>query len=324
VEGEENLNAISKFFKNLRRGNKGDTIFQGVALLFSLILPLAILAIFVVLWRQSEISREQFGISFLWDATWSNSDQVFGALTVIYGTLVTSGVAILLAAPVGLGIAAFLVEIASPRVNAVMGFIVEILAAIPSIVYGIWGFFVFAPFLRDWVVPPIQATLGWTPIFSGSFALSTVFTASLVLSVMILPTVASISRDVLNAVPNTQREGMLALGATRWEMFRTAVLPYARSGVLGAILLGLGRAVGETIALTYVLGNAQVLFTSFFQQGSSMAQAIASLFGASTSDVLRSSLLEIGLILFLVTFLINVGARLLVRGVGRQPSGSNT
>jgi len=316
------LSKLSRFFKNVRRGNKGDTVFQSIALLFSLILPLAILAIFVVLWRQSEISRERFGISFLWDATWSNSDQVFGALTVIYGTLVTSGIAILLAGPVGVGIAAYLAEIASPRINAVMGFIVEILAAIPSIVYGIWGFFVFAPFLRDWVVPPIKATLGWTPIFSGDFVLSTVFTASLVLSVMILPTVASISRDVFNAVPNTQREGMLALGATRWEMFRTAVLPYARSGVLGAVLLGLGRAVGETIALTYVLGNAQVMFTSLFQQGSSMAQAIASLFGTSTSNVLRSSLLEIGLILFLVTFLINVGARLLVRTVGNQPSGS--
>lgn len=311
-------------FKKLGKGNKGDKIFQGLTLLLSCILPLTIITIFVILWRQSEISREMFGISFLWDPTWSNGDQVFGALTVIYGTLATSGIAILLAAPVGLGIAAYLAEIASPRINAVMGFIVEILAAIPSIVYGIWGFFVFAPFLRDWVVPPIQATLGWTPIFSGSFALSTVFTASLVLSVMILPTVASISRDVLNAVPNTQREGMLALGATRWETFRTAVLPYARNGVLGAVLLGLGRAVGETIALTYVLGNAQVMFTSLFQQGSSMAQAIASLFGTSTSDVLRSSLLEIGLILFLITFLINVGARLLVAGLGRQPSGINT
>ncbi|WP_235401342.1 phosphate ABC transporter permease subunit PstC [Rubrobacter aplysinae] len=317
------ISKISELFKNLRRGNKGDTVFQGLTLLLSLILPLAILAIFVVLWRQSEVSREMFGIGFLWDPTWSNGDQVFGALTVIYGTLVTSGIAILLAGPIGVGIAAFLVEIASPRINSVVGFIVEILAAIPSIVYGIWGFFVFAPFLRDWVVPPLQATLGWTPIFAGDFVLSTVFTASLVLSVMILPTVASISRDVLSAVPDTQREGMLALGATRWEMFKTAVLPYARSGVLGAILLGLGRAVGETIALTYVLGNAQVMFTSLFQQGSSMAQAIASLFGASTSDVLRSSLLEIGLILFLITFLINVGARLLVSGISNQPSESN-
>ncbi|MDN5696738.1 MAG: phosphate ABC transporter permease subunit PstC [Rubrobacter sp.] len=311
-------------FKKLGKGNKGDKIFHGLTLLLSCILPLTIITIFVILWRQSELSREMFGLGFIWDTTWSNGDQVFGAMPVIYGTLVTSGIAILLAGPVGLGIAAYLAEIASPRINAVMGFIVEILAAIPSIVYGIWGFFVFAPFLRDWVVPPIQATLGWTPVFAGSFALSTVFTASLVLAVMILPTVASISRDVLNAVPNTQREGMLALGATRWETFRTAVLPYARSGVLGAVLLGLGRAVGETIALTYVLGNAQVMFTSLFQQGSSMAQAIASLFGTSTSDVLRSSLLEIGLILFLITFLINVGARLLVAGMGRQPSGTST
>lgn len=315
------MSAISEFFKKFRRGNTGDAIFQLIALTVSLILPLTILAIFVVLWVESEISREMFGIGFLWDPTWSNSDEIFGALTVIYGTVVTSAVAILLAGPVGIGIAAFLTEIASPRVNSVIGFFVEILAAVPSIVYGIWGFFVFAVFLRDWIVPPIQFLFGWIPIFQGNFQLSTIFTASLVLSVMILPTVAAISRDVLNAVPRDQREAMLSLGSTRWEMFSMAVLPYARSGVLGAILLGLGRAMGETIALTYVLGNAQVLFTSFFEQGSSMAQAIASLFGASTSDVLRSSLLEIGLILFVLTFLVNVGARLLVSSISNQPSG---
>lgn len=315
------MSAISEFFKKFRRGNVGDTVFQLLALIVSLVLPLTIGAIFVVLWRQSEISREEFGIGFLWETTWSNSDQVFGALPVIYGTLVTSFIAIILAGLVGLGIAAFLAEIAPPRVNAVVGFFVEILAAIPSIVYGIWGFFVFAVFLRDWIVPPIKFLFGWMPIFQGNFVLSTVFTASLVLSVMILPTVAAISRDVLNAVPNTQREAMLALGATRWEMFRGAVLPYAKSGVLGAILLGLGRAMGETIALTYVLGNAQVMFTSLFQQGSSMAQAIASLFGASTSNVLRSSLLEIGLILFVLTFLVNVAARFLVRNTSARFGG---
>lgn len=315
------MSTISEFFKKFRRGNPGDAIFQFVALIVSLILPLTILAIFVVLWRQSEVSREEFGIGFLWDTTWSNGEQVFGALPVIFGTLVTSFVAVTLAGIVGVGIAAFLAEIAPPRVNAVVGFFVEILAAIPSIVYGIWGFFVFAVFLRDWIVPPIQFLFGWIPIFEGNFVLSTVFTASLVLAVMILPTVAAISRDVLNAVPNTQREAMLALGATRWEMFRGAVLPYAKSGVLGAILLGLGRAMGETIALTYVLGNAQVMFTSLFQQGSSMAQAIASLFGASTSNVLRSSLLEIGLILFVLTFLVNVAARLLVRNTSARFGG---
>ncbi len=315
------MSAISNFFKQFRQGNPGDAIFQLIALICSLVMPLTIIAIFVVLWRQSEISREMFGIGFLWDPTWSNGEQVFGALTVIYGTLVTSFVAIILAGVVGIGIAAFLAEVASPRVNTVVGFFVEILAAIPSIVYGIWGFFVFAVFLRDWIVPPIKFLFGWIPIFEGNFVLSTVFTASLVLSVMILPTVAAISRDVLNAVPDTQREAMLALGATRWEMFSKAVLPYAKSGVLGAVLLGLGRAIGETIALTYVLGNAQVLFTSLFQQGSSMAQSIASLFGASTSDVLRSSLLEIGLILFLITFLVNVAARFLVGATSGQAEG---
>ena len=306
------MNSVSELFKKIRQGNRGDTIFQALALFVSLILPLTIVAIFVVLWRQSEISREQFGIGFIWDPTWSNGDQVFGALSVIYGTMVTSFIAIFLAGIVGVGIAAFLAEIAPPRVNAVVGFFVEILAAIPSIVYGIWGFFVFALFLRDWIVPPTQFLLGWIPIFQGNFVLSTVFTASFVLSVMILPTVAAISRDVLNAVPNAQREAMLALGSTRWEMFRGAVLPYAKRGILGAILLGLGRAMGETIALTYILGNSQKMFTSLFQQGSSMAQSIASLFGASTSNVLRSSLLEIGLVLFVLTFLVNVAARLLV------------
>jgi phosphate transport system permease protein len=236
--------------------------------------------------------------------------------------VVTAGVAVLLAGPVGLGIAAFLAEIASPRINSVVGFVIEILAAIPSIVYGIWGFFVFGIFLREWIVPPTQFLFGWIPFFQGTFVISTVFTACLVLSVMILPTVAAISRDVLNAVPGDQREAMLALGATRWEMFSKAVLPYAKNGVLGAVFLGLGRALGETIALTYVIGNSQVLFDTFFQQGSTMAQSIASLFGASTSNVLRSSLLEIGLILFLLTFLVNVGARLLVRGISSQPTES--
>lgn len=316
------MSAISNYLKRFRQGNTGDSVFQLIALIVSLVMPLTIIAIFVVLWRQSEISREMFGISFLWDPTWDNGRQVFGALTVIYGTLVTSFIAIILAGTVGLGVAAFLAEIAPPRVNRVVGFFVEILAAIPSIVYGIWGFFVFAIFLREWIVPPIKFLFGWAPIFEGTFRLSTVFTASLVLSIMILPTVAAISRDVLNAVPDSQREAMLALGATRWEMFRYAVLPYVKNGVLGAVLLGLGRAMGETIALTYVLGNAQVMFTSLFQQGSSMAQSIASLFGASTSNVLRSSLLEIGLILFLLTFLVNVGARALTGDTTPKSGGS--
>lgn len=316
------MRAISEFFKKFRRGNPGDAVFQFIALIFSLVLPLTIVAIFVVLWQQSEVAREEFGIGFLWDPTWSDSEEVYGALTVIYGTMVTSGIAILLAGPIGLGIAAYLAEIAPPRLNSVVGFVIEILAAIPSIVYGIWGFFTFAVFLRDWIVPPIKFLFGWLPIFQGNFVLATVFTASLVLSVMILPTVAAISRDVLNAVPGDQREAMLAMGATRWEMFNKAVLPYAKSGVVGAVLLGLGRAVGETIALTLVLGNAQVIFTSLFQQGSSMAQVIASQFNTTTSEVLRPALLEIGLILFLITFLINVGARLLVRGLSSQPTGS--
>src|SRR5919199_6584182 len=176
--------------------------------------------IILELWSGSLTARDEFGWSFLWSDAWDPSNGEYGALVFIYGTLWTAFIAILLAGPIGIGIAAYLVEIAPVRVNRIVGFIVELLAAIPSIVYGLWGFFALAPFLSDWVVPPLQGVLGWLPIFSGTFFGSTVFTASIVLAIMILPTVAAVSRDVIGAVPRDQRERMLALGATRWEMFR--------------------------------------------------------------------------------------------------------
>jgi len=231
--------------KQLRRGHTSDTIFAVIALLFGLSILVIMGGIIVQLWLQSSDARSEFGWSFLWSAAWSPPNDEYGALTFIYGTLVTAFMAVVLAGPVGVGIAAYLVEIAPVRVNRVVGFIVELLAAIPSIVYGLWGFFALAPFLGDWVVPPLQAVLGWMPLFSGTFFGPTVFTSGIVLAIMILPTVAAVSRDVIRAVPRDQREGMLALGATRWEMFRYAVLPYAGSGVLGAIILGLGRAAGR-------------------------------------------------------------------------------
>ncbi len=307
--------------KRLRRGNIGDTIFAAVALFFGLSILAIMGGIIFELWYQSETARQEFGWSFLWSAAYNPAQEEYGALPFIYGTLVTAFIAILLAGPVGVGIAAYLVEIAPPRVNRVIGFLVELLAAIPSIVYGLWGFFVLAPFLRDYVVPVIKATpLGLLPIFKGTFFGPTVFTASIVLAVMILPTVAAISRDVMRSVPDAQREAMLALGATRWEMWRGAVLPYAKNGVLGAIILGLGRAAGETMAVTFIIGNAPKIFTSLFAQGATSASVIASQF-PEAGGILLSVLIEIGLILFFITILINVSARLLVLLISRGPRG---
>jgi phosphate transport system permease protein len=304
----------------LRRGNLGDAIFQLVALLFGLSVLVITGGIILELWLQSSAAREEYGLSFLWRTEYNPGGNEFGALPFIYGTLVTAFISILLAGPVGVGIAAYLVEIAPRRLNGIVGFVVELLAAIPSIVYGMWGFFVLAPWLRDYIVPPVQATLGWLPLFSGSFFGPTVFTASIVLAIMILPTVAAISRDVIQAVPDSQREAMLALGATRWEMFSRAVLPYAKNGVLGAMILGMGRAAGETMAVTFIIGNVPEIFTSLFDQGATMASIIAGQFPEASSGLFLSSLIEIGLILFIVTVVINVGARLLVLLIGRGPN----
>ncbi|MDP9426635.1 MAG: phosphate ABC transporter permease subunit PstC [Actinomycetota bacterium] len=307
--------------KRIRRGHTSDTIFAFVALLFGLSIVVIMGGIIFQLWLQSSVARSEFGWSFLWSAAYRPGENEYGALTFIYGTLVTAFLAILLAGPVGVGIAAYLVEIAPDRVNRVVGFVVELLAAIPSIVYGLWGFFVLAPFLRDYVVPVIQASpLGWLPIFGGTFFGPTVFTASIVLAVMILPTVAAVSRDVIRAVPQDQREGMLALGATRWEMFRQAVLPYAGSGVLGAIILGLGRAAGETMAVTFIIGNSPWLFDSLFDQGATLASIIAGQF-PEAGGILLSVLIELGLVLFIITILINISARLIVSLISRSPRG---
>jgi phosphate transport system permease protein len=306
--------------KRLRQGHVSDTIFAIVALFFGLSVLALMVGIVFELWRGSADARSEFGWSFIWSTAWSPATGEYGALVFIYGTLVTAFMAILLAGPVGVGIAAFLVEIAPGRVNQIVGFIVELLAAIPSIVYGLWGFFVLAPFLREYVVPPLQAVLGWLPLFSGTFFGPTVFTTGIVLAIMILPTVAAVSRDVIRAVPRDQREAMLALGATRWEMFRMAVLPYAASGVLGAIILGLGRAAGETMAVTFIIGNSPQLFRSLFDQGATLASIIAGQF-PEAGGILLSVLIELGLILFVITILINVSARSLVAVLSKRPRG---
>jgi phosphate transport system permease protein len=308
------------FLKRLRRGNVNDTIFAVVAFLFGISILAIMAGIVFQLWLQSGPAREKFGWAFLWTNVWDVQHNIYGAGAFIYGTLVTAFIAMFLAGPVGLGIAAFLVEIAPRRVDRILGSLVELLAAIPSIVYGLWGFYALNGFLRDYIAPPLSAAFGWLPLFSGDFVGTSVLTASVVLSIMVLPTVAAVSRDVLRAVPNAQREAIVALGATRWEMFSRAVLPYARNGVLGAGILGLGRAAGETMAVTFIIGNNPQIFRSLYEQGATIASQIASKW-SEASEATLPVLLELGLVLFAITITINVTARLMVTVLSGGPRG---
>lgn len=267
---------------------------------------------------QSWLSIQTYGLGFLWGRVWEptppTSDVLpsFGALPLIWGTLITSGIALLLGVPISLGIGLALSEFSPKRFNYAVSFFVELLAAIPSVIYGLWGIFVLIPFLQQYVYPSLQTGLGFIPIFQGEIHGTSVLTAGVVLAIMIIPTVAAISRDVISAVPNAQREAIIALGATKWETSRVAI-SYARSGVIGAIILGLGRAVGETMAVTMVIGNSFNLFTSLFNPGYTLSSIIANEFReASTPPVYTSALIEVGLILFVLALVINGLARLII------------
>jgi len=276
---------------------------------------------------QSWLSIETYGISFLWGRVWeptppNGGAPSFGALPLVWGTLVTSGIALLLAVPISLGIALTLAEFSPKRFNYLVSFFVELLAAIPSVIYGLWGIFVLIPFLQQYIYPLLQGALGFLPIFQGTIRGPSVLTAGIILAIMIIPTIAAISRDVLSAVPNTQREAIIALGATRWETSKVAV-SYGRSGIIGAIILGLGRAVGETMAVTMVIGNSFNLFTSLFNPGYTLSSIIANEFTeASSPQVYISALIEVGLVLFVLALLINASARLIIWRTMRAVKGA--
>lgn len=264
---------------------------------------------------------ERFGLGFLTGTSWNPVSQKFGALPYIYGTVASSALALIISGPIGLGIAIYLSELCPGMLRNPLSFLVELLAAIPSVVYGLWGIFVLAPILRNWVEPVLGSSLGFLPLFQGPPFGVGMLAAGLILAIMVLPTIAAISRDVMRAVPNTQREAMLALGATRWEVIARAVVPYARSGIMGAIILGLGRALGETMAVTMVIGNRPEISASLFAPAYSMASLIANEFSEATYDLYRAAIIEIGLVLLGVTVLLNAGGRLLVWGVARAPKG---
>ncbi|HEX7672179.1 MAG TPA: phosphate ABC transporter permease subunit PstC, partial [Polyangiaceae bacterium] len=248
---------------------------------------------------------------------WDPVRDLFGALPFMYGTVVSSLLALSIAVPIALGVAIFLTELCPVRLRLPLSFVVELLAAVPSVVYGLWGIFALAPLLRDHVEPALKSTLGFLPLFQGPHQGYGMLAGGIVLAIMILPTIASVSREVLKAVPDTLREGAFALGATRWESLRDVVLPFSRSGLLGAVILGLGRALGETMAVTMVIGNRAEIKASLFAPSYTMASVIANEFTEATGDVYLSALAEIGLLLFVVTLLLNIVARLLVWRVAR-------
>jgi len=261
-------------------------------------------------------SVKAFGWRFPVTSTWDPVASSFGALPFVYGTVVSSLLALLIALPLSLGAAIYLAEFAPPTIRSAIAFLIELLAAIPSVVYGLWGIFVLAPWLRQWVQPALGASLGFLPLFQGPPYGVGMLAAGLILAIMIVPFITAVGQEVLLAVPNVQREAALALGATRWETTRLAVLRYGRSGLIGAVLLGLGRALGETMAVTMVIGNRPEIAVSLFAPGYTMASVIANEFTEATSDLYLAALVEIGLLLFVVTVVVNALARLLVWSVG--------
>lgn len=291
-----------------------DRAFRWVTTGFAAGLLLLGAIILVELATGSELALGEFGFGFLTSSAWDPVNDQFGALPFIAGTLLTSALALLLAVPVALGIAILLAEYAPERLRDPLSFLVELLAAIPSVVYGLWGMFVLAPIMRDTVNPAIEASpLGALPIFGATLLGLNMLTASVVLAIMVIPIVAAISREVLLAVPGSQREAALALGLTRWEATRHAVLAYGRAGIFGAAILGLGRALGETMAVTMLIGNQPQLTFDFFQPAYSMSAVIANEFAEAVTPIHVSALVAVGLLLFLLSLVVNVAARVLVR-----------
>lgn len=329
------ISAVRKFL--MTRGNSAlaDRIFHWLMVLCGLSIFGIVLLIFAELILRSEMSLKKFGLSFFANAAvdpftglhsyWDPVNGHFSALPFVYGTLVSSLLSLLIAVPLAIGLAIFLTEMCPRFLRGPLAFITELLAAIPSIIYGLWALFVLVPLLRDYAIPPLVKYLGWTGFFADDNPTGLGYVAAgVILAIMILPIISSLTREVMSAVPHSQREAVLALGATRWEMIRMGVLRNARIGIVGAVILGLGRALGETMAVQMVIGSTPEIHKSLLANGATMASVIASEFAEAVSDLHRSALLEIGLALFVVTIFVNALARLLVWAVTRgAPARAN-
>jgi phosphate transport system permease protein len=266
---------------------------------------------------RSGLSWHAFGWKFFFQSDWDPVNDQFGAFPFIYGTIVSSILALILAVPLALGVAVFITEMSPPWARGPLAFTTELLAAIPSVIYGLWAIFVLVPLLRSYVQPFLASYFGWTGLFEGPPYGIGMLAAGIILAIMVVPIISAITREVMTAVPQQQREAVLALGATRWEMIRTGVLRNARAGIMGGIILGLGRALGETMAVTMVIGNRAEIAKSLFAPGYTMASVIANEFSEATGDLYLSALVEIGLALFLVTIIVNIVAQFLVWTVTR-------
>jgi phosphate transport system permease protein len=295
----------------------GDKAFEYL----TLAMALAVVAlVFLVGWQLangSSLAIKRFGFHFLATSTWDPVAEQFGALPFIYGTLVSSLIALVIAVPLSIATAVYLTELAPLWIRQPLTSLIEMLAAIPSVILGLWGIFVMIPFLRDHIFPVLKGSLGWTPFFTGPIYGVSMLAGGIIIAIMILPIITSVSREILRSVPNLQREAAYALGATRWEVTRIAVLSYAKRGLFGAIILGLGRALGETMAVTMVIGNTPQIAASLFQPGYTLASVVANEFTEATTDLYLQALFEIGLVLFGVTILVNLIAQLLLKTMGR-------
>jgi len=304
-------------WRSLRIVSRGDAVYRTVLTAVALVLPAVLIALTLELVVNAWPAIKAFGPGFFTHSTWDPVASRFGALPLIVGTLYSSLVAMLIAVPLALGVAIFLTEFAPRPLRRLVATLVELLAAIPSVIYGLWGIFVLLPLLRDMIWPVVGPALSWLPIFQGVFYGPSVLAGGIILAIMVLPYVAAVSREVLLAVPPAQREAALALGATRWEAVWTVILPYGRTGIAGAVMLGLGRALGETMAVTMVIGNRHEISASLIQPGYTIAAAIANEFAEASSAMHLSALFYVGLVLFLVTVTVNALARLLVWRVAR-------
>lgn len=295
----------------------GDKIFRTILLIAAAMILVIVAAIFYMMVENSLPTLQRFGFRLLASRDWNPGQESFGALPFIYGTLVSSLIALLLAVPVSLGIAIFLAEQAPRSVARPIAFMVEMLAAIPSVVYGLWGIFVLAPFIRNYLGWFLQEYFGWLPLFQGRLTGIGMLTGGIILAVMVTPIITAVVRDILEAVPATQREAALALGATEWET-TLIVLGNAASGIAGAIVLGLGRAIGETMAVTMVIGNSPQISASLFEPAYTIASVLAANFADATNEIYLSALIEMALVLFLVTIVVNALAKLLIFSVTRR------
>jgi phosphate transport system permease protein len=300
--------------KSLRRRPSRwlDPAFKGMTATFAGLVLVLIAAMGVVLYSKGHLALTTFGARFLWTSQWDPVKGLFGALPNIYGTVVSSVIAIAIATPIGLGVAIFLTEMAPPWLSKPVGLAIEMLAAIPSIIYGMWGLFVFAPFLAKHVLPLVKAVAGGSPLFSGPPLGIGMLPASLILAIMILPFIASVGRDVFSLVPAVDKESAYGLGATTWEVVRSVVIPHTRTGIIGATFLALGRALGETMAVTFVIGNTHQISASLLDPGCTIASTLANEFSEAVSNLHVASLIELGFILFLITTLILTVAKLLL------------